>query len=74
MQSEFTLKKIKEMNNEDRLWFVKYWANYVRTHPDKEWSKQQNVIINSQIQSAKACKLTPKQYLKIKGEICKRPD
>ena len=37
-------------NKEDRLNFVKYWANYVKTHKDEEWSEQQNIIINSQIQ------------------------
>ena len=37
---------IKE-NQKDRLLFVDKWAEYVRTHSDKEWSKQQNVIINS---------------------------
>jgi len=36
-------------NKEERLNFVKFWAEYVRTHPDKEWSKQQNIVINSQI-------------------------
>lgn len=36
-------------NKEERLNFVKFWAEYVRTHSDKEWSKQQNVIIDSQI-------------------------
>lgn len=36
-------------NDEDRLNFVKYWANYVKTHSDKDWSKQQNVVIDSQI-------------------------
>ena len=56
-------------NKDDRLNFVEYWANYVRTHPDKEWSSQQNVLINSLMQNAKNSKLTPKQYLKIKGEL-----
>lgn len=36
-------------NKEDRLNFVKFWAEYVRTHSDEEWSRQQNVLINSQI-------------------------
>ncbi len=36
-------------NKEDRLNFVKFWAEYVKTHSDKEWSKQQNVVIDSQI-------------------------
>ena len=64
--------KTGKNNEEDRMNFVKYWAEYVRTHSDKEWSRQQNIIINSQIESAQAAKLTPRQYLKIKGEICKR--
>jgi len=38
-------------NKEDRLNFVKFWANYVKTHSDEEWSKQQNILIDSQISS-----------------------
>ena len=38
-------------NEEDRINFVKYWANYIRTHPDEEWSKQQNMLINSQLKN-----------------------
>jgi hypothetical protein len=36
-------------NAEDRINFVKYWADYIRTHSDENWSRQQNIIINSQI-------------------------
>jgi len=56
-------------NNEERMNFVEYWAEYVRTHSDKEWSRQQNVLINSIMKNAKNSKLTPKEYLKIKGEL-----
>ncbi len=35
-------------NKEDRINFVKFWARYVKTHKDEEWSKQQNIIIDSQ--------------------------
>jgi hypothetical protein len=42
------LEKEKEINHQDRLNFVKFWAEYVKTHSDKEWSKQQNVVIDSQ--------------------------
>ena len=59
-------------NREERMNFVEYWAEYVRTHPSKDWSRQQNILINSQIQSARSVKLTPRQYLEIKGEVCKR--
>ena len=55
-------------NKEERMNFVKYWANYVRTHSDKEWSRQQNVLINSVMQNAKNSKLTKEQYLRIKGK------
>ena len=54
-------------NKEERLNFVEYWANYVKTHSDKDWSRQQNVLINSLMQNAKNSKLTKEQYLRIKG-------
>ena len=66
---KFNPEEIKKLNNQDRMWFVEYWANYVKTHPDKEWSRQQNILINSMMKNAKNSKLTPKQYLKIKGEL-----
>lgn len=59
-------------NKEERMNFVEYWANYVRTHPDEDWSRQQNVLINSLMQNAKNSKMTPQQYLKLKGEKCFR--
>ena len=65
----FDPKEIRKINDEDRMWFIEYWAEYVRTHPDKEWSRQQNILINSLMQNAKNSKLTKEQYLRIKGEI-----
>ncbi|MEK6917700.1 MAG: hypothetical protein AABW51_02020 [Nanoarchaeota archaeon] len=38
-----------ERNFKERLEFIKFWANYVKTHNDEDWSEQQNIIINSQI-------------------------
>ena len=64
----FSAEEFRKINNEDRMWFVEYWANYVRTHTDKEWSRQQNVLINSIMQNAKNSKLTKEEYLRIKGE------
>ena len=37
----------------DRKKFIKFWAKYVRTHSDVEWSRQQKVLIDSQINSAR---------------------
>lgn len=39
-------------NREQRRTMIKQWAEYVRTHDDEEWSRQQNKLINSQLQSA----------------------
>ncbi len=71
-KNNFDAEEFRKQNNKDRMWFVEYWANYVKTHPDKEWSRQQNVLINSLMQNAKNSKMTPQQYLKIKGEKCFR--
>jgi len=37
------------INKQDREWMIKYWADYIRTHPDKDWSKQQKELIDSLI-------------------------
>jgi len=43
------LSKFKEKNAKERLKFIDSWAEYVKSHSDKRWSKQQNIIINAQI-------------------------
>ncbi len=55
----------KEDNEKERMKFVDYWSDYVLTHEDKVWSKQQNIIINSCLRSTK---LSREDYLKMKGE------
>jgi hypothetical protein len=62
------MKEFKEGNRKERLWFVNEWAEYVKTHSDKDWSRQQAILINSQIHNTKYMKLSRKNYLKIKGE------
>jgi len=61
-------------NKEDRMNFVEFWVDYIRTHSDREWSRQQKVLIDSQVKNAKKqlIKLiSVKDYLEIK-EIEKR--
>lgn len=43
----------RERNAEDRHEFIKQWAEYVRTHDDEEWARQQHEIVNSQLRAAK---------------------
>jgi len=65
------MKKLKTSSNNEksRMHFVEYWADYVRTHPDKDWSRQQNVLINSMMKNARNSKLNKEDYLKMKGEL-----
>lgn len=44
-----TFMKPGKNNQEDRLNFIKFWVEYIKTHSDEDWSEQQNVIIDSQI-------------------------
>lgn len=55
MKKENKQKKMKpgKTNKEDRLNFVKYWTDYIKEHSDKEWSAQQNNLINSLIKYEK---------------------
>ncbi len=61
MKEEMKKKNIEEIrfmepgrtNMEDRINFVKFWAKFVKTHSDEEWSKQQNFIINSVFRNLK---------------------
>lgn len=41
----------KEKNEKERLKFIEMWAEYIRTHSDKEWSRQQNILINSLVKN-----------------------
>ena len=50
-------------NQKERLKFVDLWSKYVTGHDDKEWSRQQNVIINSCLRSSD---ITREVYLQTK--------
>ena len=54
-----------EENEKERMKFVDFWSNYVLTHEDKEWSKEQNNIINSCLRS---CRMSKEDYLRMKDE------
>lgn len=42
----------RRRNAEDRRAFVRRWAEYVRSHDDEEWSRRQNRLVDSQLQTA----------------------
>jgi hypothetical protein len=43
------LEEDMNKNFKERMKFVSFWANYVKNHDDKDWSEQQNTLINSQL-------------------------
>jgi hypothetical protein len=51
-------------NQKERFRFIDQWAKDVRTHSDQEWSRQQNIIINSCVRTAS---MTKEQYLAMKN-------
>ena len=55
----------KEDNEKERLEFVDFWSDYVLKHSDKEWSRQQNKIINSCLRSSR---MNKEDYLKMKRQ------
>lgn len=57
---------MEESNQQQREWFIDYWVKYMKTHSDKEWSNQQNVLINSVLKTA--TQLSREEYLRFKGE------
>lgn len=50
-------KTEKEKNFIERLEFIKFWAEYIKTHSDENWSRQQNMLIDSQIESTNSLAL-----------------
>lgn len=51
----------------ERMEAVERWAKYVLEHDDMDWSNQQAVLIDSQMESAQAINLTREQVDYIKG-------
>ena len=50
----------------DRNGFIDYWVQYMKTHTDQEWSRQQNVLINSVL---KTChQPSREEYMGLKAE------
>ena len=42
------LEREKKKNFEERMKFIDFWTEYIKKNPDKKWSCQQNLLIDSQ--------------------------
>ena len=60
------MSRKNDVNREERMRFVRLWADYVKTHPDRDWSEQQRVLIDSQMKNARNYLLSKEKYLEIK--------
>lgn len=50
-----------------RMDFVEKWANFVKDNPDREWSKLQAELIDSQLENAEHVNLSREQVDYIKN-------
>ncbi|MEK6926452.1 MAG: hypothetical protein AABW50_04205 [Nanoarchaeota archaeon] len=49
IKSKRLFMKPGKTNKEDRINFVKFWVKNMKQMSDKEWSRQQNMLIDSVI-------------------------
>ncbi len=42
----------KSTNQRQREEFIDFWVEYIKTHSDEEWSRQQNILLNSALKAA----------------------
>ena len=47
------MEDFRATNQKQRDEFIDFWVDYVKTHSDEEWSRQQNMLINSGLKSAR---------------------
>ncbi|MBS3124070.1 hypothetical protein J4437_05560 [Candidatus Woesearchaeota archaeon] len=50
----------------DRNGFIDYWVDYMKAHTDAEWSRQQNVLINSVLKTVR--QPSAKEYMEMKSK------
>ncbi len=49
----------------DESEFIEYWVEYMKSHSDEEWSRQQNMLINSMLKTAK--QWSRKEFMELMG-------
>ena len=59
------LKFDKEKNFKERLQFIHYYANWVKSVKNEVWSRQQAELINSFMLNSKNFKISKEQYLRL---------
>lgn len=55
-----------EQNRQERLAGIKRWVEYVREQPPEVWGAQQNRLVNSQLESARATGLSAEHEQRVR--------
>jgi len=55
----------KEKNRKERIYFIHYYANWVKSVPNRVWSKHQAVLIDSFIENSRNLGISSEEYLKM---------
>jgi hypothetical protein len=53
MTDSLTVEEVLDANRRERHEFSRRWAEYVRTHPDEEWGRQVNTLVDAQLDAAR---------------------
>ncbi len=53
MTDSRTVEEVLDANRRERREFIRRWAEYVRTHPDEEWGRQVNTLVDAQLDAAR---------------------
>ena len=59
------LKFDKDKNFQERLWFIHHYSSWVKSVPNKVWSRQQANFINSLFLNGRNYSLSPSEYLEM---------
>lgn len=65
MVKNMELKFDKDENLRERLKFIHYYAEWIKKMPNRIWSKQQAILIDSFMQNSKYFKMPPAKYLEM---------
>jgi len=55
----------RKSHREERLAFVRWYAAWVKRTPNREWSRQQAVLIDSYFENARNMPLSAREYLEL---------
>ncbi|OQX21842.1 MAG: hypothetical protein BWK75_02240 [Candidatus Altiarchaeales archaeon A3] len=61
------IKFNKDKNFEERLKFLNFYVEWIKSADNKDWSSQQAEFINSLYDNSKNFQLDAKSYLKLKN-------